>query len=184
MAAAQQRKAPLPRPPWPVFGVVAVTAVVLLLSALGLLFEIGGLPARPALGLLALGAGAALIASALAVRLLGQRLRAAELLARRSRDALRLVADWYWEQDRDFRFTYISDAAAPSDRSALDRQLGHAPWELPNLGMSDAQLDRHRADLEAHRPFAGLQMSPLPGQLPVQGSEPGPAHMSASSDSR
>ena len=70
-------------------------------------------PARPALGLLALGAGAALVASALAVRILGQRLRDAELLARRSRDALRLVADWYWEQDRDFRFTYISDAAAP-----------------------------------------------------------------------
>ena len=156
MTAAQRRKAPLPRPPWPVFAVVAIAAVVLLLAALGLLFEVGGLPARPALGLLALGAGAALVASALAVRILGQRLREAELLARRSRDALRLVADWYWEQDRDFRFTYISDAAAPSDRSALDRQLGHAPWELPNLGMSDAQLDQHRADLEAHRSFAGL----------------------------
>src|SRR6478735_2429402 len=156
MGAAQQRKAPLPRPPWPAFAVVAVAAVVLLLAALGLLFEVGGLPARPALGLLALGAGAALVASALAVRILGQRLREAELLARRSRDALRLVADWYWEQDRDYRFTYISDAAAPADRSALDRQLGHAPWELPNLGMSEAQLDRHRADLEARRPFSGL----------------------------
>ena len=158
MAAAQQRKAPLPRPPWPAFAVVAVAAVVLLLAALGLLFEVGGLPARPALGLLALGAGAALVASALAVRILGQRLRDAELLARRARDALRLVADWYWEQDRDYRFTYISDAAAPADRSALDRQLGHAPWELPNLGMSEAQLDRHRADLEARRPFSGLMV--------------------------
>ena len=126
-------------------------------AALGLLFEVGGLPARPALGLLALGAGVALVASALAVRVLGQRLRDAELLARRSRDALRLVADWYWEQDRDFRFTYISDAAAPARPGARSSaQLGRAPWELPNLGMSEAQLDRHRADLEAHRPFSGL----------------------------
>jgi PAS domain-containing protein len=114
MAPAQQRKAPLPRPPWPAFAVVAIAAVVLLLAAVGPVFEVGGLPARPALGLLALGAGAALVASALAVRILGQRLRDAELLARRSRDALRLVADWYWEQDRDYRFTYISDAAAPA----------------------------------------------------------------------
>ena len=156
MTAAQRRKAPLPRPPWPIFGVVAVTATVLCLAALGLLFEVGGLPARPALGLLALGAGIALVASALAVRVLGQRLGDAELLARRSRDALRLVADWYWEQDRDYRFTYISDAAAPADRSALDRQLGRTPWEGPNIGMSEAQLDRHRADLEARRPFADL----------------------------
>ena len=93
MAPAQQRKAPLPRPPWPAFAVVAIAAVVLLLAAVGLVFEVGGLPARPALGLLALGAGAALVASALAVRILGQRLRDAELLARRARDALRLVAD-------------------------------------------------------------------------------------------
>src|SRR6188508_3477213 len=124
MAAAQPRTAPLPRPPWPALAVVAVTAAVLLCAALGLLFEVGGLPARPALGLLALGAGVALVASAVAVRILGQRLRDAELLARRADDALRLVADWYWEQDRDFRFTYISEPSSPSRRSVLDQQLG------------------------------------------------------------
>ena len=156
MAAAQPRTAPLPRPPWPALAVVAVTAAVLLCAALGLLFEVGGLPARPALGLLALGAGVALVASAVAVRILGQRLRDAELLARRADDALRLVADWYWEQDRDFRFTYISEPSSPSRRSVLDQQLGLTPWELPNVGMSEAQLDRHRADLEAHRPFTDL----------------------------
>ncbi|MEO5882254.1 MAG: PAS domain S-box protein [Caldimonas sp.] len=146
----------MPRPPWPAVAVVAVAAVVLLGAVLGLLFGLGGVAAGPSLGLLALGAGAALVTSALAVRILGRQLHEAELLARRSSDALRLVADWYWEQDRDFRFTYISDSAAPSDRTALARQLGHTPWELPNPGMSEVQLDRHRADLEAHRPFNGL----------------------------
>jgi len=156
MAVAPARNAPLPRPPWPTFAVVAVAAVLLLGAVLALLFGLGGVAAGRSLGVLAIAAGIAFVASALAVRTLGRQLREAELLARRSRDALRLVADWYWEQDRDFRFTYISESAAPSDRGALDRQLGRAPWELPNIGMSEAQLDRHRADLEAHRPFSDL----------------------------
>jgi len=154
MAEAQQRRAP-PRTPLPALAVVGVAAAILVAAVLGIAFDFGG-PANPALGLLALGAGAALVASALAVRVLGQRLRAAELLARQSRDALRLVADWYWEQDREFRFTYVSDSGVPVDPTVLAQRLGRAPWEIPDIGMSDAQLDRHRADLEAHRPFSGL----------------------------
>ena len=74
---------------------------------------------------------------------------------RRISTLLRIGVDWYWEQDRDFRFTHISDN--PNSGSYIDsrNRLGHTPWELPGLGMSDAQLAMHRADLEAHRPFSG-----------------------------
>ena len=138
-----------------------------LAAALGLLFEVGGLPARPALGLLALGAGAALVASALAVRILGQRLRDAELLARRSRDALRLVADWYWEQDREFRFTYISDAAAPADRTALD-----APARPRPLGAAERRHERGAARPAPCRP-RGAPAVRRPDRAPPRSAGPG-----------
>jgi PAS domain S-box-containing protein len=155
MAAAPERKAPLQRAPLSALAVVGVAALVLAAAVLGLILGVGG-PAGQGLGAIALAAGAALVASALAVRVLGRRLRDAERLAQQSREALRLVADWYWEQDREFRFTYVSDSGAPVDPVVLAQRLGRAPWEIPDIGMSDAQLDRHRADLEAHRPFAGL----------------------------
>ena len=74
---------------------------------------------------------------------------------RRISALLRIGVDWYWELDRHFRFTHISDN--PKSGSYIDSRsrLGHAPWELPGLGMSDSQLAAHRADLEAHRPFSG-----------------------------
>ncbi len=153
MAAARQPEAPLQRTPLSALAVVGIAAAVLVAALLGMLFELGG-AAGPALGLIALGAGAATVASALAVRILGQRLRETERLARQSRDALRLVADWYWEQDREFRFTCLT--GAPIDPAVWSQRMGRTPWEVPDLGMSEAQLDRHRADLEAHRPFAGL----------------------------
>jgi PAS domain S-box-containing protein len=155
MAAAPERKQPVPRAPLPALAVVGVAALVLAAAVLGRLLGVDG-HAGQSLGAIALAAGAALVASALAVRVLVRRLREAEELARQSRDALRLVADWYWEQDRDFRFTYVSDSGAPVDPVVLGQRLGRAPWEIPDIGMSEAQLDRHRADLEAHRPFAGL----------------------------
>ncbi|MEO8526703.1 MAG: PAS domain S-box protein, partial [Caldimonas sp.] len=146
----------LPRnTPWAAVAVVVVAAVLLVAAAIGLAVDAGGVEGR-ALSLLAIVAGAALVASGLAVRVLAGRLRAAERLARQSREALRLVADWYWEQDRDFRFTVVADPRGAADHAVLTQRLGHTPWDLSDVGMSEAQLDLHRADLEAHRPFSGL----------------------------
>ena len=155
MAQAAEAKA-LPRhAPRVGVAVIAVAGALLVAAAVGLLLGTPGAGTQ-ALGLLALAAGAALIASSVAVRVLERRLRAAERLARQARDALGLVADWYWEQDRQFRFTVVSDARGVADPAVLAQRLGHTPWDLPDVGMSEAQLDLHRADLEAHRPFSGL----------------------------
>jgi len=69
---------------------------------------------------------------------------------------LAIAADWHWELDRHFRF---SACAAPADaamHAQLQRRIGRAPWEVTDMGLSEAQLDAHRADLEAHRSFNGL----------------------------
>ena len=130
-------------------GLLLVAAFALLASA-----SAGGRN----LGLLLLTLAAGLVACALTVHVLSRRLRDADLLAAQARDALRLIADRYWEQDRDFRFTCITDPRGHTDPSLLKMGIGKTPWEVVDIGMSEAQLDGHRADLEAHRPFNGMIM--------------------------
>jgi PAS domain S-box-containing protein len=84
------------------------------------------------------------------------RIRAQTQRDRRYRGLLSVAADWHWELDRDFRFTYISAPLDPAATASLQRRLGLTPWQLPDMGLSEAQLDEHRADLEGHRRFIGL----------------------------
>ncbi|MEP7102914.1 MAG: PAS domain S-box protein [Burkholderiales bacterium] len=93
------------------------------------------------------------VGGALIARVLGHYLHAAAERERRFRSLLHIAADWYWEQDRQFRFTYASEAGSDSSRSA---RMNREPWQIAEMGLTDAQLDAHRADLEAHRPFRGL----------------------------
>jgi PAS domain S-box-containing protein len=102
--------------------------------------------------------GAGLAAGALTARVISHYVRAAEERARHADDLLRLAADWYWEQDRECRFAQIVDPGGRTDPARIELRIGKTPWELADSGMSEAQLDTHRADLEAHRPFAGLIM--------------------------
>ena len=99
---------------------------------------------------------AGLAAGVLVSRVISHYLRAAEARQRHSVDLLRLAADWYWEQDRDFRFTRIADPRGTTDRFLDARRLGRTPWEASDLSFDDDRLDEHRATLEAHLPFSGL----------------------------
>jgi PAS domain S-box-containing protein len=107
---------------------------------------------------LAPGTRFALVAASLATallfalgRLAAESSRRVDQSERRFAALLRIGVDWYWEQDRHFRFTRVSGQAGfIGTRSAL----GFTPWELPGLGLSPAELAAHRADLEAHRPFS------------------------------
>jgi len=74
----------------------------------------------------------------------------------RFRALLNIAADWYWEQDRHFQFTYMSEAGGHVPGGTPTHHTEPSPWQLTDMGLSDEQLDEHRADLEAHRPFNGL----------------------------
>ena len=100
--------------------------------------------------------GSGLAAGALTARVISHYVRAADERARHAGELLHLAADWYWEQDRDYRFTRLVDPSARMDPALIGLRLGNTPWELAESGMSEAQLDAHRADLEGHRPFSGL----------------------------
>jgi PAS domain S-box-containing protein len=105
---------------------------------------------------------AALGASACVVSLFGiiatqfRRLqRATEALReseRRIRDFAETASDWFWEQDADLRFTWIS-REAPIVRLEGQSYLGQLRWERAGADLSDPAWAAHKADLEARRPF-------------------------------
>jgi PAS domain S-box-containing protein len=74
----------------------------------------------------------------------------------RFRHLLSMAADWYWEMDRDFRFTHLAEDRPGASGLDLQARLGKTPWELEQLGLSDEDMDAHRADLESHRSFRGV----------------------------
>ena len=89
-------------------------------------------------------------------RVLDHCLHAAAERERRFRSLLHIAVEWYWEQDRNFRFTHISEASAEGSGIARSDRLNRTPWQVAGMGLTDAEMDAHRADLEAHLPFRGL----------------------------
>ncbi len=85
----------------------------------------------------------------------------AELALRNEREVFRHLAnissDYFWELDERFRYRSISSSIA--ERSGLDYRsyLGKTRWELPFIGISEAQWDAHRSVLTAHQPFRNLE---------------------------
>ncbi|MEO8806249.1 MAG: PAS domain S-box protein [Burkholderiaceae bacterium] len=86
-------------------------------------------------------------------RVLTHYLRTAAQREQRFRGLLRIAADRYWEQDQKFRFTHVSETRDGGPGAERDSSAG---WDIARMGLNDDQLDAHRADLEAHRPFNGL----------------------------
>jgi PAS domain S-box-containing protein len=82
-------------------------------------------------------------------------LAAAQVERARLRALFGIAADWYWEQDEQFRFTYISPGAGSLGLPS-ERYLGRTRWEMAEPGLTEAQWAAHRADLQARRPFRDL----------------------------
>ncbi|HSW03098.1 EAL domain-containing protein [Aquabacterium sp.] len=71
----------------------------------------------------------------------------------RFRSLCELSSDWYWEQDSEFRFTSRTGGQPQHAVLLSDADNGKTRWELPTLGVSEAQWAAHRATLAAHLPF-------------------------------
>ncbi|MEJ6001609.1 PAS domain-containing hybrid sensor histidine kinase/response regulator [Paucibacter soli] len=89
-------------------------------------------------------------------RIVRRSVRQASDRSARFRHLLSMAADWYWEMDREFRFTHLAEDRPGVSGLDLQARLGRTPWELEQLGLSDEDMDAHRADLESHRSFRGL----------------------------
>jgi PAS domain S-box-containing protein len=66
-----------------------------------------------------------------------------------------LTSDWYWEQDRDFRFTQ-SIAGCPFGVADI---LGMTHWDLPNVVLIETKWAEHKSHLAARWSFHDFEFA-------------------------
>jgi PAS domain S-box-containing protein len=76
----------------------------------------------------------------------------------RFRSLTALSSDWYWEQDEQFRLTFMSSRF--TERTGMDAgpYMGRKRWDRPALNLTEADWERHRAQLDRHEPFFDFEM--------------------------
>ena len=84
--------------------------------------------------------------------------RALQESEERFRRLTALSADWYWEQDSEFRLTFMSTTLQEKTGLAAQPYLGRRRWDQPALNLSAQDWGRHRQQLEHHQPFHDFEM--------------------------
>jgi len=88
----------------------------------------------------------------------GERLKSAELSARRYRDYAEISSDWYWEQDAGLRFTYFSREFERISGVPTASGLGRTRWEgLGRERLGNVDWQAHQEELYAHRAFRDFE---------------------------
>ncbi|WP_457282134.1 PAS domain S-box protein [Polaromonas sp. P5_D5] len=69
-----------------------------------------------------------------------------------------ISADWYWEQDAEYRFTdFTAEYSNKSQDEDLDSSVGKCRWELPGALPVTMSWEDHRAVLAARKPFRDFE---------------------------
>ena len=76
----------------------------------------------------------------------------------RFRSLTELSSDWYWRQDENLRFTYMSDQAAALGGFPAEASIGKLRWELPGLTPLSSSWAEHQAVLAARQSFRDLEI--------------------------
>ena len=76
----------------------------------------------------------------------------------RFRSLTGLSSDWYWEQDEEFRLTFMSSRFV--ERTGIDPApfIGRTRWDEPARNLTEADWARHKAQLARHEPFFDFEM--------------------------
>ena len=86
----------------------------------------------------------------------------------RFRSLSELTADWYWQQDDQFRFIEMAAGSTAKINSVrASRYMGKTRWEQPGLLGTEAHWNDHKAVLAAHLPFRDFEF----GRLDPDGTE-------------
>lgn len=75
----------------------------------------------------------------------------------RFRTLIELSSDWYWEQDEQMRFTYLSNHAFEKLGFDTEQSYGKARWELPDMTPLSSSWTEHRMILAARQPFRDFE---------------------------
>lgn len=68
-----------------------------------------------------------------------------------------VTSDWYWEQDKEFRFTKFEGSNAEYQRISLNKLIGKRRWELDIFPTEASSLEEHINDCKQHRPFRNFE---------------------------
>jgi len=79
----------------------------------------------------------------------------------RFRSLTELSSDWYWEQDENLRFTYVSSRIRDLTGDAGESSIGKTRWELPSMTPLSGSWAEHQAVLAAREPFRDFECSRL-----------------------
>jgi PAS domain S-box-containing protein len=93
---------------------------------------------------------------------IGERQRAEQALRdseARFRTLVQLSFDVYWESDAQHRFTRQDFAEGLANAPARGSELGKTRWEVPYVAPDEEAWRRHRAALDAHRPFRDFEVA-------------------------
>jgi len=69
-----------------------------------------------------------------------------------------LSADWYWEQDANFRFTHVAGGATLSARVDFPSFIGKTFWDLAEVEIESQPWPLHRERLARHAPFRDVEI--------------------------
>jgi diguanylate cyclase (GGDEF)-like protein/PAS domain S-box-containing protein len=75
----------------------------------------------------------------------------------RFRSLTELSADWYWEQDTEFRFIDFLGNLQRAQRR-VEIAFGKKRWDLPAFNLTEADWEAHRQTLLAHQPFHNFEI--------------------------
>jgi PAS domain S-box-containing protein len=75
----------------------------------------------------------------------------------RFRDLIELSADWFWEQDENFRFVGMKGSPFPLLVPPYSNILGKTRWEMPGTP-TEGDWDAHRRVLERHERFYDFEV--------------------------
>nr|WP_314899546.1 PAS domain S-box protein [uncultured Deefgea sp.] len=72
-------------------------------------------------------------------------------------ELVEVSSDWFWEQDAQARFTYVSGGFFADLDVNPAIFIGKCRWELGSGGLSEAQWDAHRGVLASHWPYRDFE---------------------------
>ncbi len=81
----------------------------------------------------------------------------------RFRDFTAASSDWYWEQDAELRFTFVSDSNEPISGMRSAEHYGKTRRETNPPGVGEEAWAHHEADLAARRPFRDFRFQRVDG---------------------
>jgi len=75
----------------------------------------------------------------------------------RFRSLVEMSSDWYWEQNEQLRFTFLSQETEAMSGKAIQTTLGLTRWANPGVDLLSADWDAHIKDCETHKPFRSFE---------------------------